>query len=352
MSPVDDEALAEIAQRLYGLRPEEFTGARDDEVKRARADGDRAGAKALASLRRPSLAAWLVNALVRERGDQVEQLLELGEALGAAQRGLAGDEVRALGRQRQQLLAAVGRQARALARELGHPVSDDVGQEVEQTLGAAMVDPAVAEAVRSGRLTSPTSYAGLGLPEEADVTAPPRRHLSAVPATGPAADEEKRPDPDAASAPRAPAGAGRRARTAADPATARRAEEERREQAHRAEEERRERARRAEEERRAAELDQAREEEREAHEALTAALDASRAAQGRLDDAEHDAADARRRIDDLQEQLRRAEADLVAAVKDERTTRRERDAAARVADLAERASRRARERVERLDRSD
>src|SRR5436305_7567582 len=93
---VDDEALAEIAQRLYGLRPEEFTGARDDEVKRARADGDRAGAKAIAALRRPSLAAWLVNALVRERGDQVEQLLELGAALGAAQRGLAGDEVRAL----------------------------------------------------------------------------------------------------------------------------------------------------------------------------------------------------------------------------------------------------------------
>jgi hypothetical protein len=353
MAPVDDEALAEIAQRLYGLRPEEFTGARDDEVKRARADGDRAGAKAIAALRRPSLAAWLVNALVRERGDQVEQLLELGAALGAAQRGLAGDEVRALGRQRQQLLAAVGRQARALARELGHPVSDDVGQEVEQTLGAAMVDPRVAEAVRSGRLTSSTSYAGLGLPEEAEPASPPRRHLSAVPATGPAAGERTPSQPDAA-APAAPAprGAGRRARPGGDPANARRAEEERREQARQAEEERRERARRAEEERRAAELDQARQEEREAHEALTAALDASRAAQGRLDDAEHDAAEARRRIDDLQEQLRRAEADLVAAVKDERTLRRERDAAARVTDLAERAARRARERVERLDGSD
>src|SRR5947209_4115369 len=184
MRTMDDEALTAIAQRLYGLRPEEFTRARDAEVKQAKADGDRAGAAAIAALRRPSLAAWLVNALVRERSAEIEQLLGLGEALAAAQRGLAGDEVRALGRQRQQLLAAVGRQARALARELGHPVSDDVGQEVEQTLGAAMVDPAVAEAVRSGRLTSSTSYAGLGLPEEPDPAAPPRRHLSAVPATG------------------------------------------------------------------------------------------------------------------------------------------------------------------------
>src|ERR687883_513776 len=119
-------------------------------------------AAAIGALRRPSLAAWVVNALVRHRADEIEQLLALGEALRSAQEGLAGDQVRALGRQRQQVLAAVGRQARALARELGHPVSEDVGQEVEQTLGAAMADPEVAEAVRSGRLTSPSSYAGLG----------------------------------------------------------------------------------------------------------------------------------------------------------------------------------------------
>src|ERR687883_1442423 len=159
---VDEERLREVADRLYGLLPQEFTVARDDEVRRARADGDRPTAAAIGALRRPSLAAWVVNALSRHRANEIEQLLGLGEALRSAQEGLAGDELRALGRQRQQVLAAVGRQARALARELGNPVSEDVGQEVEQTLGAAMADPEVAEAVRSGRLTSPSSYAGLG----------------------------------------------------------------------------------------------------------------------------------------------------------------------------------------------
>ncbi len=178
------ESVEDVAQRLYGLLPEDFTTARDSAAREARAAGDRATAKAISGLRRPSLAAWLVNALIRHRADEVEQLLTLGEALRGAQLGLAGDEVRQLSRQRQQLIAAVGRQARALARELGHPVSDDVGQEVEATLGAAMADPAVAEAVRSGRLTSPTSYAGLGTPETE--AAPPARRLTAVPTPAPA----------------------------------------------------------------------------------------------------------------------------------------------------------------------
>src|SRR3954454_23693742 len=168
------ESMEDVAQRLYGLLPEEFTAARDQAARAARADGDRGRAKAISGLRRPSQAAWLVNALVRHRRDEVEQLLSLGEALRTAQLGLAGDELRALSRQRQQLIAAVGRQARALARELGRPVSEDVGQAGEATLGAAMAEPDVAEAVRSARLTSPTSYAGLGTPD-ADAPAAPRR---------------------------------------------------------------------------------------------------------------------------------------------------------------------------------
>src|ERR687883_287321 len=159
---MDADGVEDVAQQLYGLLPEEFTAARDQAAREAKANGDRTTAAAITGLRRPSLAAWLVNALVRHRADEVEQLLALGDALRSAQLGLVGDQVRTLSRQRQQLIAAVGRQARALARELGHPVSDDVGQEVEQTLGAAMADPAIAEAVRSGRLISPTSYAGLG----------------------------------------------------------------------------------------------------------------------------------------------------------------------------------------------
>jgi hypothetical protein len=316
------EDVAEIAERLYGLLPEEFTAARDAEAKRVRASGDRESASAIAELRRPSLAAWLVNALVRHRHDEVEQLLALGEALRSAQQGLAGDQVRALGRQRQQVLAAIGRQARALARELGHPVSEDVGLEVEQTLGAAMADAGIAEAVRSGRLTSPTSYAGLGLDAGAP-PAPPR--LSVVKDSAPDVPADR-------------AGKARRKSTAPDAD----------EQARRREEE----ARRREAERRAAELEQARADAAEAEQAYQEAAEAARSAEQRHDEAEQAVEEGRVRVDQLEEDLRRAEHEFTDATRQERGLRRERDSAGRLAELAQRARDRARERVERLDRPD
>src|SRR5512133_2478550 len=106
---MDAEELEDVAQRLYGLLPEEFTAARDQAARDAKANGDREGAAAITALRRPSLAAWLVNALVRHRADELEQLLALGDALRSAQLSLVGDDVRTLSRQRQQLIAAVGR---------------------------------------------------------------------------------------------------------------------------------------------------------------------------------------------------------------------------------------------------
>jgi hypothetical protein len=275
-------------------------------------------------LRRPSLAAWLVNALVRHRHDEVEQLLALGEALRSAQQGLAGDQVRALGRQRQQVLAVMGRQARALARELGHPVSEDVGLEVEQTLGAAMADPAIAEAVRSGRLTSPTSYAGLGL--DADTSAAAPRRLAVVsdaPKETPASERPAK---------------GRQTTSAPDDdERARRREEE---------------ARRREAERRVAELEQARAEAAEAEQAFEEATAAAREAQERHGEAEQAVEEGRARVDQLEEELRRAEHEFTEATRQERSLRRERESAARLAELAQRARDRARERVERLGRQD
>ncbi|HVN11177.1 MAG TPA: hypothetical protein VMT69_03725 [Kineosporiaceae bacterium] len=318
---MDAGEVEEAARRLYGLLPEEFVAARDAASREARAAGDRQAAAAIIALRRPSLAAWLVNAMIRHRPDEIEQLLALGDALRSAQLGLAGDEVRTLGRQRQQLLAAVGRQARALARELGHPVSEEVGQEVEQTLGAAMADPAIAEAVRSGRLTSPTSYAGLGT--ESGISPGGGPHL--VPVRSGAAATSAAP------------GRG-------GPAAGRRSEEERRQ----AQEREREEARLREQARRAAELDQARQEAEEAARAWEDAVATARAAQTRHGEAERAVRAARDQVEELQHQLSVAEQESAAATRAERTLRRERDAAGRVADLAGGATQRARDRVERL----
>jgi hypothetical protein len=168
------EGLSEVlatADELYGLLPEAFVAARDERVRSLRAAGSRARAVAVKDLRRPSVAGWLVNALVRHRRDEVERLLTLGQSLREAQAGLDADQLRELGRQRQAVLSAITREAKALARELGRPVTDQVASEVEETLRAALADPAAASAVRSGRLTAALSYAGFGETDVADVVA-------------------------------------------------------------------------------------------------------------------------------------------------------------------------------------
>ena len=82
--------LRDIAQRLYGLRPDEFTGARTAAEKTARADGDKELAAAVKALRRPAVAAWAVNLLVRHRRELVDQVVELGEQLRQALSALDG----------------------------------------------------------------------------------------------------------------------------------------------------------------------------------------------------------------------------------------------------------------------
>ena len=144
---------------LYALPPEEFTTARDAAAKQAKAAGDPAAGKELKALRRPSAAAWLVNRLAAEQGALLEQLLALGPALAEAQAAGHADDLRALGRQRRQLVEAVAGTAVSAA---GRPVAGPVRDEVVSTLEAALADPSSAEAVRSGRLVRALSYAGFG----------------------------------------------------------------------------------------------------------------------------------------------------------------------------------------------
>src|SRR6516164_7323209 len=89
---VQDADLASAAEELYALSPGDFTAARDERAAQARAAGDRDLAQAIGGLRRPVVSAWLVNQLAREAGDQVAELVALGESLRQAQQDLAGSE--------------------------------------------------------------------------------------------------------------------------------------------------------------------------------------------------------------------------------------------------------------------
>src|SRR3954469_7193150 len=152
--------LDSVAEDLYGLPPEEFTGARDETAKHA---SDPALKKAIKSLRKPTVSAHAVNELVREHPDEIDELLDLGDELRSAMTGNKGD-VRRLTEQRRDLVSSL------VAADLPAAVRDDV----TATLEAATADPELGAAVRSGRLVKPLRYAGFGaMPDLDDVVATP-----------------------------------------------------------------------------------------------------------------------------------------------------------------------------------
>jgi BMFP domain-containing protein YqiC len=306
--------LAQVADELYGLAPASFRAARDERAAQARQAGDTGLADAIKKLRRPTVSAWLVNLLVRADSDQVDELLALGESLRAAQRALAGDRLRDLSAQRGRLLTAISQEVKRLAAQAGQPVSAQVEREVQDTLEAALADPASAGAVRSGRLASPLSYAGLGdglgVADAVAAWPAPAERPSGQPAQAapsPARDQGKQ----AATTGRA-AGADRRAAAA------------------------------AERERRAAEAaERARRASEAAEQELRDAEADARAAQADLDEAERMVASVRdqhealqRRIGELERQLEETQAESVQSGRAVRQAQRSRDAAARLQSAA------------------
>ncbi|MFE7901460.1 hypothetical protein ACFU3E_28945 [Streptomyces sp. NPDC057424] len=156
-----------VADELYALRPEEFTAARASATASARTAGDRELAERIRTLRKPSLAAWVSNLLVRSSPGEVEPLLRLGEGLRQAHQDLDGAQLRELSRRQHALIRALTLRARQLAKEAGHPIGESVQREVENTLHAVLADPEAAHAWASGRLAKPLS-AAVGFPAVAE----------------------------------------------------------------------------------------------------------------------------------------------------------------------------------------
>lgn len=152
------DSLLEIADELYALPLGAFTPARDARAKELKGTDLAAPVKAL---KKPSLAAWVVNLFVRREAAQVEQVLAIGVALREAQAGMSADELRALTKQRRQLTAAVTQQARSLALDEGVKVTQAVADQVEATFTAAIVSARCGDAVRSGLLVAPLATTGV-----------------------------------------------------------------------------------------------------------------------------------------------------------------------------------------------
>ena len=312
-----------MAEELYALSPGDFTAARDERVAQARTSGNRDLARAIGALRRPTVSAWLVNQLVREAGDQVGELLALGESLRQAQQDLAGEQVRELSVQRRRLVAALVAEAKRLAERDGRVAGLQVEREVEATLQAALADAGAAAAVRAGCLASPLSYAGLGIGDEAGAVSwqrAPAREKS------PAGDKAKRA-PAEGKAPARERSSGRRPGETPEERAARLAAEEA---------DRKARQAAAEAERRAAKI-------AEAEQAVHRAADAVAVAEADLTGAEAKFTSARAAQESARQQVERVDKELSLAIAAEseanraaRDAQRGKEAAVRAADEARR----------------
>lgn len=212
----DPDAVLREADALYALPPDRFTPARDERASALRADDPDLSA-AVKALRKPVLAAWVVDLLVRREAEQVAQAVEVGEALRRAAEGMDATELRALTVQRRRLTAALTTRARALAREEGHRTTESVAEQVEATLTAAMLDAGAAAAVRSGLLVQPLRATGVDAVDAAAAVALPAALGST--ATPRAAEPPPRPELRVVPDPEADAKARRAAEEALAEAT-------------------------------------------------------------------------------------------------------------------------------------
>jgi DNA repair exonuclease SbcCD ATPase subunit len=143
---------------LYGVRPEEFTALRKELVAASRKRGDAEAAKSVAAARRPTVAAWVVNHLVRADPSAQRRMSELSDALRAAHAEMDGARIRELTGANRRLVHELAEKAFAVA-DVG-VVSAALRDDVTATLQAAIADAEVAD--RLGRLAKAEQWSGFG----------------------------------------------------------------------------------------------------------------------------------------------------------------------------------------------
>ncbi|HEX5260345.1 MAG TPA: hypothetical protein VFW18_02630, partial [Gaiellales bacterium] len=167
-----DGGASAAMERLYGVGLDEFVAARTAAARELREQGRRDEAAAVQALRKPSVAAWIVNRLARDEEELVAELLAAGARIREVQLGAGSPaELRSASEAEQAALDALMRVAArvaAAARSGGGSL-----ERVRETLRAAAVDPDLAELVRRGVLVR--EQQAVGFPLGAAVPAASRR---------------------------------------------------------------------------------------------------------------------------------------------------------------------------------
>ncbi|HUA45402.1 MAG TPA: hypothetical protein VMA77_09265 [Solirubrobacteraceae bacterium] len=153
---------------LYGLPLERFVPERNALAREQRNAGRRDEAAEVAALRKPSVAAWAVNQLVRTQRRGIGELLEAGDGLREAHAAVLegrgdGSSLRAAVERERLAVEALIDAARGLLTSDGHELSPTIIDRVADTLQAAALDDDARRQVEDGRLERELRHVGLGV---------------------------------------------------------------------------------------------------------------------------------------------------------------------------------------------
>ncbi|TDD67391.1 hypothetical protein E1262_19120 [Jiangella aurantiaca] len=158
--------LDDAADELYALPPEEFVEARNALAKRLKGEGEADVAARVKALRKPTVAAWLTNQLVRRYGDEIVALAELGERMRKAMSAMDGAALRELTAERKRQVDALLKAARKVAKDAGQKAGVELIEAVAASLDAAIADPRAAELLQAARLSHGLEHVGFGSVED------------------------------------------------------------------------------------------------------------------------------------------------------------------------------------------
>lgn len=190
---------------LYGLPIDEFVVARNALARDLRKAGTRDEASEVGALKKPSMAAWAVNQLVRTQRRAFAGLLESGDGLRAAQDDVLagrGDarSLRVAVEQERSAVDALTGAARGLLSSEGQELSDATLERVSDTLHAAALDDEARAQVQDGRLERELRHVGLGTAAFAGGSTTPTAAPPPASRAGPARAASSKPAPDRSAA--------------------------------------------------------------------------------------------------------------------------------------------------------
>jgi hypothetical protein len=158
------------ARDLYGLPLDRFVPERGALARELRKEGRREQAAEVAGLRKPSVAAWAVNQLVRTQSHPVTALFDAGDALQHAHSQLLagrgdGAALRNAHTREREAVSELVEKARGLLSSEGHGLAQATMDRVSETLHAAALDAEAREQVKEGCLYREFRHVGLGASE-------------------------------------------------------------------------------------------------------------------------------------------------------------------------------------------